>query len=187
MALDVLLLLLIATIVVVAAAEGLVRTLVIGLIFYLLTLLIGALLLGFGLAHFLNDLVVGSVGGASRTPLFYQGIIFVGLLIPGFAGGIVLSHLTLGNTSIRALGWGDNVLGTLVGIFIGLAFAAIICNAWGVMVRETWEPTSSWLSMRTTFQSSGLRPYMMDVLRSYRRLLFPFAATRYPIFFQPHG
>ena len=95
--------------------------------------------------------------------------------------------MALGDTSIRSLRWVDNVLGTLLGIVIALVFAAVICNAWGVIVAERWHPYATWASMRTTFQSSGLRPFMMDVLLIYRRLLFPFAASRYPIFFQPQG
>jgi hypothetical protein len=187
MVLDVLLLVLIVIIIAVAAAEGLLRALIMAFIFYLLSIFLGTMFLGFGIAHGLNDLVVGSLGAVERTPLFYQGIIFAGLLLPTFAGSIVLSHLAFSDTSIPALRWGDNVLGTLVGVFIALAFAAVVCNAWGVIVRETWQPYSTWQSMRLSFESSGLRPYMMDVLRIYRQLLFPFAASRYPIFFQPQG
>jgi hypothetical protein len=187
MILDVLLLLLISIIVVVAAAEGFVRALIIALILYLLSIILGFLFVGLGLAHFLNDLVVGSIGAVDRTPLFYQALFFTGLLVPAFAGGIVLSHVSLGDTSIRVLRWGDNILGTLVGVVIALAFAALICNAWGVMVSETWQPYSAWQGLRITFMESGLRPYMMDVLRIYRRLLFPFTPSNYPIFFQSQG
>jgi hypothetical protein len=187
MVLDVLLLLLIVTIIIVASAEGLVRTLLMAFILYMLSIILGVMASTMGMANFLNDLVVGSIGSAQRTPLFYQGIIFVGILVPAFIGGVVGGHLALGNTSIHTLKWVDNVLGTLLGIVVALVFAAVICNVWGVIVAERWHPYATWANMRTTFQSSALRPFMMDVLRIYRRLLFPFVASRYPIVFEPQG
>lgn len=185
--LDVLLLLMIAAVIAATAAEGFLRSLIIAAILYVLTIMLGFMSLGFGFAHFLNDLVVGSLGGANKTPLFYQALIFLGLLFPIFVGGIVLAHITLGNFNIKALKWGDNVLGTIVGIFVALAFAALICNAWGVLVEEPWQPMQSWSNLRSTFDNSFLTPYMMNILRVYRKLLFPFAASRYPVFLIPQA
>jgi hypothetical protein len=171
MILDVLLLLLMATIIVVATAQGFVRALVMALLFYLLSILFGMTMAGSGWAYSLND----------------QGTLFATVLVFTFAAGILLSHFFLGKTRIRQLKWGDTILGMLVGVMVALAFAAVICNAWGVIVRQPWRPWQTWLTMRITFQSSGLRPLMMDVLRLYRRMLFPFAASGYPIFFRPQG
>jgi hypothetical protein len=86
---------------------------------------------------------------------------------------------------IKALAWGDNVLGTLLGVVLGLALAAVICNSWGVIVADRWQPDRVWLTLRSAFETSALRPFMMRILLVYRQALFPFAGPGYPIFFIP--
>lgn len=187
MALDIVLLVLMVALIGLSAAEGLVRSLIMLLSFYLLTILIGVLAVAFNITKIMNDLIITSLASGPSTPLFYQGLMFVGLLIPAFLIAAVLSHSALEETAIRPLKWMDNVLGTLVGAVLALAFAAVICNAWGVVVSERWDPAPTWLSLRLVFEGSALRPFMMNVLRVYRHALFPFAASGYPIFFIPQG
>jgi len=186
-ALDIVLLILMVALIALSAAEGLVRSLIMLLSFYLLTVLIGVLAVAFNITKIMNDLIITSLSSGPTTPLFYQGLMFVGLLIPSFLIAAVLSHSALEETAIRPLKWMDNVLGTLVGVVLALAFAAVICNAWGVVVSERWDPAQTWLSLRLVFDGSALRPFMMTVLRVYRHALFPFAASGYPIFFIPQG
>jgi len=186
-ALDIVLLIVMAALIGLAAAEGFVRSLAMLLLFYLLTLLLGVLAVAFDVASLLNDLIVTSLASGPTTPLFYQGLLFVGLLIPGFIIAVMLSHSALDDTAIKPLKWFDNVLGTLVGVVLALVFAAVLCNAWGVIVSERWNPAETWLSMRTVFQGSALRPFMMRILRLYRVALFPFSASGYPVYFIPQG
>ncbi len=186
MILDVILILAIGGITIVAAAAGLVRALVMLFVLYLLSIVLGMLVVALNLAQLLSDLVLGSLGGI-HTPFFYQGLIFIALLIPAFVGAMALTNLSLGDTSIAKLKWLDNLLGTAVGIVVALVFAAVLCNAWGVIVRDQWAPYTTWLSMHTIFGTSALRPYMMIILRIYRRTLFPFALSAYPIFFIPQA
>jgi hypothetical protein len=186
MILDIILLIIIALFIALAAAEGLVRTLIMSFGFYLLTILLGILVVAFDLAQALGNAVLSSLQGPT-SPFFYQGMIFLALLIPSFAILLLLSHAALSDTSIEVLGWMDNVLGTLLGVGLALVFAAIVCNSWGVIVSQQWRPFDTWVAMRTAYDGSALRPYMMNILVFYRRLLFPFATSGYPIFFVPQG
>ena len=180
MILDVVLLMVMIAIIGLAAAEGLVRALMMALIFYVLSVVVGVAALSLDAAQVLGNAVITSMGGP-RTPYFYQGI----LLIPGFVVSVQMLHLALDETGIPVLGWGDNVLGTLTGIVLALVFAAVLCNAWGVIVRQRWNPYDTWLAMKTTYASSVLRPLLMRVLVLYQKLLFPFALSGYPVFFVP--
>jgi hypothetical protein len=184
MVLDIIILIVIALIIALAAAEGLARTLIMAFGFYLLTILLGVLVVAFNLAQALGDIVLSSLSGPT-SPSFYQGIIFLLLLIPAFGLLLVFSHIALSDTSIEVLGWMDNVLGTLVGIGLALVFAAIFTNSWGVIVSERWRPFDTWVAMRTAYDASALRPFMLRILIFYRRLLFPFASSGYPVFFVP--
>ncbi|HHE72142.1 MAG TPA: hypothetical protein ENL34_07695 [Chloroflexi bacterium] len=184
MILDVVLLMVMIAIIGLAAAEGLVRALMMALIFYVLSVVVGVAALSLDAAQVLGNAVITSMGGP-RTPYFYQGIVAVVLLIPGFVVSVQMLHLALDETGIPVLGWGDNVLGTMTGIVLALVFAAVLCNAWGVMVRQRWNPYDTWLTMRTTYATSVLRPLLMRVLVLYQKLLFPFALSGYPVFFVP--
>ncbi|MGC9349839.1 MAG: CvpA family protein [Anaerolineae bacterium] len=186
MVLDILILVVIAVLIALAAAEGLIRTLIMTFGFYLLTILLGMVVVAFNLAQALGDAVLNSLQGPT-SPFFYQGMIFLALLIPSFVILLVISHFALSDTSLEVLGWLDNVLGTLLGIGLALVFAAIVCNSWGVIVSQQWRPFNTWVAMRAAYDGSVLRPYMLNILVFYRRLLFPFATSGYPIFFVPQG
>ena len=187
MVLDILLLLIIVGLVAFCASEGLVRSATILLAFYMLCMLVGMLVQAMNLAQLLGNVVIGALGDAPRTPVFYQGLIFVLILMPAWLIVAVIIRMSLENASIKILSWGDNVLGALVGVVLALVVAAVICNSWGVVVSQRWPPDRVWLPLRVAFESSALKPYMMDVLLAYRRALFPFAGPGYPIFFVPQG
>ncbi|MBN1248064.1 MAG: CvpA family protein [Anaerolineae bacterium] len=187
MLLDILLVLLIVVIIALTAMEGLVRSAFMLFSFYLLTILVGMLIAGLNLAQALADAVISSLGTGPTTPSFYQGIMFIGVLIVAWIITVVMIRMGLRDTSIQMLGWGDNVLGTLLGFVLALALAAVVCNSWGVIVADRWQPDRIWLPMRVAFESSAVRPFMMRVLLVYRRALFPFAGTGYPVFFIPQG
>lgn len=187
MLLDVILLLLMVVLIAFAAASGLVRSLVMLLIFYVLCLLLGMGIVGLNLAQTLGDAVITSLGQGPRSPIFYQSIIFIALLIPFFIVAALLSGAALEDSAIRALRWGDNVLGTLVGIVLALAFAAVVANAWGAIVSTRWEPMTTWATLRAAYEQSVLRPLLLPVLTIVRRALFPFALSEYPVFLIPQG
>lgn len=186
MILDILLVVIIALVIALAAAEGLARSLVMLIGFYLLSMLLGMLIVGFNVAQVLANAVLRSIGGP-QSPFFYQGFIFLALLIPGFILLLILGHIALEDATIKGLGWIDNLLGTLVGVALALVFAAVICNTWGVIVAQQWRPFNTWIALRLAYDTSVLRPYMMNILRFYRGLLFPFSVSGYPIFYVPQG
>ncbi|MCU0520176.1 MAG: hypothetical protein MUF84_05750 [Anaerolineae bacterium] len=187
MLLDVVLLLIMVVLIAFAGASGLVRSLVMLLIFYVLCLLLGMGIVGLNLAQTLGDAVITSIGEGPRSPIFYQSILFVALLIPFFIVAALLSGSALENSEIKALRWGDNVLGTLVGVALALAFAAVVANAWGAIVSTQWQPVATWTVLRSAYEQSVLRPLLRPVLAVVRAALFPFSLSKYPIFLIPQG
>ena len=187
MVLDILLMVIIVGLVAFCTAQGLVRSATMLLGFYILCILVGMLVVVLNLAQLLGEVVISSLGDGPRTPVFYQGLIFVLILIPAWLIVVVLIRMSLEDVSIKILSWGDNVLGTLVGVVLALVVAAVICNSWGVFVAQRWQPDRVWLPLRVAFDSSALKPYMMNVLLAYRRALFPFSGPGYPVFFIPQG
>ncbi len=187
MLLDVLLLLLMVLLITFAATSGLVRSLVMLLIFYVLVLLLGMGIVGLNLAQSLGDVVISAIGEGPRSPIFYQSLIFAALLVPFFIVAALLSNAALENSAIRALRWGDSILATVVGVALALAFAAVIANAWGAAVSTRWQPATTWATLRGAYDGSGLRPLLRPVLVVVRRALFPFALTEYPVFLIPQS
>jgi len=187
MLLDILVLLIIVGLTALCTAEGLARSAVMLVTFYLLCIIVGMLITGMNLAQLLGEAVIQSLGNAPRTPVFYQGLVFLVVLVPAWVIVVIVARMALEDATIKFLGWGDNLLGALTGLVLGLVFASVISNAWGVFVAERWQPDTTWLTLRVTFEGSALRPYMMDVMRLYQRWLFPFAGTGYPVFFTPQG
>jgi hypothetical protein len=185
MVLDVLLLILVVAIIALAAAEGLARSLVMFFGFYLLSLLLGIVIVAFNIAETLNRLIIESMGSGMRSTVLYQGILFLGLLIPAFIIAVIISHFAVDRKGDSRFKWLDNILGTLVGVGLGLVFASVVCNTWGVMVSTRWRPFDTWIAMRLVYDNSLFRPFMLGVLNIYRKLLFPFALSGYPIFFIP--
>ena len=186
MLLDILLLLVIAGIVALSAAEGLARSAVMLVIFYLMCIILGLTVSAFNLGQVLSNAVPGSAAGqAFRNPGLSQGIVFLGLLVPILIFAALLSHATLEDAQIRALGWGDNALATVVGSVFALAFAAVLCNVWGLIVSVPWAPVATWQTMRSTYDQSVLRPVMLQLLLVYRHALFVFSTSGYPPFFVP--
>lgn len=187
MLLDILLVGMVVILVTIASLEGFVRSAFMLLAFYILTILVGMLIAGLNLAQAMGDAVITSLGDGPTTPSFYQGILFLSVLTVGWGVTVVLTRMALQDATLEFLGWGDNVLGMLMGVVLGLTFAALFCNSWGVIVADRWQPDRSWLAMRIAFEGSVLRPFMMRVLLIFQRTLFPFGASGYPVFFVPQG
>lgn len=185
MVLDVLLLILVVAIIALAAAWGLARSLVMFFGFYLLSLLLGIVIVAFNIVETLNRMIIESMGQGMQSTVLYQGLLFLGLLIPAFIIAAIIAHFAVEKKQWRRLEWLDNVLGTLVGVALGLVFASVVCNTWGVMVSTRWRPFNTWIAMRMVYDSSLFKPFMMSVLNVYRKMLFPFALSGYPIFFIP--
>lgn len=187
MTLDILLILLIAAVIALSTLEGLMRSAFMLLSFYILTMLVGGLIAGLNVAQALGNTVISALGRGPTTPRFYQGLLFLSVLIVAWAISVIMIRMALQDAKIEMLGWGDPAIATLIGIVLALVMAAVVCNAWGVIVVDRWQPNDTWLAMRTTFESSALRSPLMGVLRVYRRTLFPFASFGYPVFLVPQG
>ena len=187
MVLDIILLVVGAGIIALAAAEGFVRALMLLFGFYLSSIAVGMLILGFDLVTSLTDIILGSVGGSGVNPVLYQPVIFLGLLIPAFILTYILSHIAFRDTQLTRLRWVDNLLGTLVGALLAVLLMAILCNTWGVLVSERWQPAQTWRQMFTHYHTSALRPWLNRVLVTYRGAVFPFQVRTYPVFFIPQS
>jgi len=183
--LDLLLLLVIAGIIAFAAAEGLARSAVMLVTFYLLCILLGLIVVTFDVGALLGGAINPGPSQASGNNAIAQSVIFMGILLPTFAFAVLLSHSTLEGAQVAFLGWGDNALGTVIGVILALAFAAVIVNVWGVVVSTPWEPYGTWSRMWSMYDQSILRPILLRLLLVFRRALFPLAASGYPVFFVP--
>jgi hypothetical protein len=183
--LDLFLLLVIAGIIALSAAEGLARSAVMLVTFYLLCILLGLTVVAFNAGELLSSAISLAPNQPAQSEAIAQSVIFVAILIPTFAFAAVLSHTTLEDAQVGFLGWGDNVLATVLGALLALAIAAVLCNVWGVLVSTPWSPAPAWVRMRTVYDQSILRPVLLRLLLVFRRTLFPLAASGYPVFFVP--
>jgi hypothetical protein len=187
MLLDIFLLLVAVGVIALASAEGVVRAFFLLLSFYMLCIVIGMMILGFDIVSSLTDAIVGSISGGAVNRKLYQVTIFLGLLIPLTGLAYVLTHVAFEDTQLTKLKWGDNVLGTFVGILAAILIMSILCNAWGVLVSERWNPQRTWQRLWYEYQTSILRPWLNRVLVGYRNFVFPFEIRAYPIFFIPQS
>jgi hypothetical protein len=183
--LDLMLLLVIAGIIAFCAASGLARSTVMLVSFYLLCILLGLTVVTFNFAKLLGNAFGLAANQPAQSRPIAQSITFIAILLPTYAFVVILSHTTLDGAQIRLLGWGDNALGTVIGAVLALAFAALLCNVWGVVVSRPWEPSRAWATMFAQYHHSALRPFLLRMLLIYRRTLFPFRASGYPVFFVP--
>ena len=187
MFLDIFLLLVAVGVIALASAEGVVRAFFLLLSFYMLCVVIGMMITGFDVVTSLTDAIVGSIGEGAINRKLYQVTIFLGLLIPLTVLAYVLSHITFEDTELTKLQWGDNILGTVVGALAAILIMAILCNTWGVLVSERWQPQRTWQRLRYEYQTSILRPWLNRVLVRYRSFVFPYQVRRYPVFFVPQS
>lgn len=184
--LDGFLILLGATIVLLCAMEGLIRTLILLLSFYLVTTAAGLLTLATEAIRGIAIALTRATGaGGVPNMVMAQTVAFVGLGIPLFVGAYLLSRMTFPDTTIPKIQWLDNVLGLLVGIVLALVIMAVTYNTWGVAVSMRWENVHLWQNMQAAYVGSGLQPLMHQVLLAYKPFLFLFAMTEYPPFFIP--
>ncbi len=185
--LDVLLILIGVVVIGLSATQGLLRVLMMFLIFYVLCVAAGMATLAADIVQGLGTAVTGMLEAAPPSLEMAQVFVFLGLLIPLFVGAYFLTKVAFADTTLPKLGGFDNVLGAVVGIVLALLIMAVLFNTVGVAVNAPRRATPGWTSVRTAFYYSMLRPYMMDVIRMYRPMLFMFMFIDYPIFFTPQG
>ncbi len=168
------------------AMEGLVRTFIMLVSFYLATTAAGMVTLATNAMHSIA-VTFNRVAGGSGTPNMARAetIAFAGIIIPFFIGAYLLSKATIPDTTLPKLHAFDNIFGLLLGIILALCMMAVFYNTWGVAVSVRWNDVQLWARMRFAYMGAFLRPYMHQALAGYRGALFLFGLFRYPPFLIP--
>ena len=172
-------------ILVLSTMKGLLRTLMMIFGFYLATLGAGFLTLSTDVIQDLMAGVMEALGAASPKLNLSQAFVFVVVGVLLFVILYFVSKLAFGDTTLKKLGYFDNVFGLLAGGVLAILVLAVMCNTWGVVVSQQWDPTGTWQTMHTAYVVSRLRPFLHQALRVYAQLLFQFQFTGYPPFFVP--
>lgn len=181
--LDGLLILLGLIVIILCTMDGFLRAVVTLVSFYLITTATGMLTLATdmlqGVARALADVVGGRVPNMTMT----QTIIFVVLTVPLFIGSYFVGKALFQDTTLPKLQVLDNILGAIVGIVLVMMMAAVIYNTWGFAISVRWQNVQIWNSMRTAYFGSFLRPYLRELLVTFRPLFVMFSFLDYPPFF----
>jgi len=185
--LDVILIFIGVVVIGLSATQGLLRVLMMVFIFYVVCVAAGMATLAADIVQGLAAAVTGMLEAAAPPLQMAQVFVFLGLLVPLFVGAYFLTRVTFTDTTLPKLGGFDNLLGAVLGIVLALLIMAVLFNTVGVAVNAPRRATPGWTSAKTMFHYSMLRPYMMDVIRLYRGLLFMFNFMQYPPFFVPQG
>jgi len=184
--LDGLLILIGAVIIILCAMEGLVRTLMMLLSFYIATTVAGMITLATNALHDITAALIRATGGSGVPNMtIAETVTFVGFAVPLFVGAYFLSKMAFPETTVSKLHALDNILGLFFGVVLALVVMAVSCNTWGVAVSVRWSDPQLWYKMRLAYTGSFLRLYMHQVLAYYRPTLFLFGLLRYPTFFLP--
>ncbi|NBD35242.1 MAG: hypothetical protein GVY30_04495 [Chloroflexi bacterium] len=183
--LDIFLIVVGLVILVFSTIKGLLRTLMMIFGFYLATLGAGFLTLSTDIIQSLMAGVAETFGAAPPKLNLSQTFVFgiVGVLL--FVILYFVSKLAFEDTTLKKLGYFDNAFGLLAGGGLAILVLAVLCNTWGVVVSQQWDPPGTWQAMRTAYVTSNFRPFLHQVLRVYAQLLFQFRLTGYPPFFVP--
>ncbi|MDF1514726.1 MAG: hypothetical protein P1S60_13035 [Anaerolineae bacterium] len=163
-----------------SALEGFARALMQLIIFYVITLILGMVLISVTITQDLAQRIATIAGGMPNQTLF-TALFFLALLIPSTLGIFLLTHATLENMKFNKLEWLDTVLAVLVGFIFALVFMSLLSNTWGLIVSTVWSPQNAWMTFRTAYASSAMRVFLQRVFAVYRGFLFPFRMTRYPL------
>ncbi|HOU11767.1 MAG TPA: CvpA family protein [Anaerolineae bacterium] len=184
--LDGLLILIGAALIVLCAMEGLLRTLMMLLSFYIATTVAGMITLATNTLHGVTVALIRATGGSSAPNMtIAETVTFVGFAVPLFVGAYFLSKMAFPDTAIPKLHALDNIFGLLVGVVLAFVVMAVFYNTWGVAVSVRWRDPQLWNQMRYAYFGAFLRPYMHQALAYYRPALFLFSLLRYPAFFLP--
>lgn len=181
--LDGLLILLGLLVIILCTMDGLLRSVVTLVSFYLITTAMGLVTLAtdmlYGVARALTELVGGGVPSMVMT----QTIIFAAFTILLFVGAYFIGKVVFRDTALPKLQVLDNILGAIVGIVLALLIMAVIYNTWGFAVSIRWHNAQAWYNMRIVYINSFLRPYLREILLTYRPAFFLFSFIDYPPFF----
>jgi hypothetical protein len=185
MLMDIVLLIIGVLIVTVCAIEGFGRSLMQIIIFYVVTLIIGMVLLSINITQDMARRIAEMTGGLPNQILF-EALLFLAMLIPTTIGIFLLTHYTMDNLVFIKIQWLDTLLAVLSGMVLALFILALIANTWGIIISTAWSPETAWMTFFNAYTTSFLRPFMDRVLAVYQDLLFPFRMTRYPREYIPH-
>lgn len=181
--LDGLLILLGLTVVILCTMEGLLRTVILLVSFYLITTATGLFTLATEMFRGIAVSLANVTGGSVPNLIMTQTVVFTILTLPVFVGFYFISKAAFPETALPKLHALDNVLGAFVGIALALLIMALIYNTWGVAVSVRWQDTQTWYSMRNAYAGAFLRPYMRETLAIFRPWYFMFSMLEYPPFF----
>jgi uncharacterized membrane protein required for colicin V production len=181
--LDGLLILLGLLVIILCTMDGLLRSVVTLVSFYLITTAIGLITLATNMLHGVARALTELVGGGVPSMVMTQTVIFVLFTIPLFVGAYFIGKAVFRDTTLPKLQVLDNILGAIVGIVLAMLIMAVIYNTWGYAVSVRWHNAQAWYTMRMAYTGSFLRPYMREILLTYRPLYFVFSIMEYPPFF----
>jgi hypothetical protein len=181
--LDGLLILLGAIVIILCTMDGFLRAVVTLVSLYLIVTATGLLTLATDMLHGIARALVSVVGGHVPNMIITQTVIFAVLTVPLFVGAYFIGKMLFRDTTLPKLQVLDNILGAIVGIVLALFIMALIYNTWGVAVSVRWQNVQTWHSMRMAYMGSFLRPYLREILYTYRPLFLMFSVIDYPPFF----
>lgn len=181
--LDGLLILLGLLVIILCTMDGLLRSVVTLVSFYLIVTAIGLVTLATDVLHSVARALTELVGGHVPSIVMTQTIIFAVFTIPLFVGAYFIGKVVFRDTTLPKLQVLDNVLGAIVGIFLATLIMAVIYNTWGFAVSVRWHNVQAWHNMRMAYAGSLLRPYLREILVTYRPLFFVLRFIEYPPFF----
>jgi len=181
--LDGLLILLGVIVIILCTMDGFLRAVVTLVSFYLITTATGLLTLATDMLHGVARALAGVAGGRVPNMVITQTIIFAVLTIPLFIGAYFIGKVIFRDTTLPKLQVLDNILGAIVGVFLALLIMALIYNTWGFAVSVRWQNVQTWHTMRIAYAGSLLRPYLREILVTYRPVFFLFRFLAYPPFF----
>jgi hypothetical protein len=150
------------------------------IIFYVISIIIGMVLLSVNITQDMARRIASMIGGLPNQTLF-EALLFLVILIPTTLGIFLLTHFTLNDMQFSHSQWLDTILAVICGVILSLVLLSLISNTWGLIVSTTWTPERTWSTLYNAYASSVLREPMKAILGVYRSLLFPFRMTRYPL------
>jgi hypothetical protein len=180
MLLDIILLLTGAAVVTFCAIEGFIRALMQLIIFYVISIIIGMVLLSVNISQDMARRIASMIGGIPNQTLFEAGL-FLAILIPTTLGIFLLTHFTMNDMRFSHSQWLDTILAVVCGVILSLVLLSLLSNTWGLIVSTAWTPERAWSALYNAYASSVLRDPMKSIMEVYRSLLFPFRMTRYPL------
>ena len=170
-------------VIILCTMDGLLRSVVTLVSFYLIITAIGLVTLATDVLYGIARALAEVVGGRVPSMVMTQTIIFVVFTIPLFVGAYFIGKVVFRDTTLPKLQVLDNIFGAIVGIVLAMLMMAVIYNTWGFAVSVRWHNAQTWYNMRMAYTGSLLRPYLREILVTYRPVFFLFRFTAYPPFF----